>query len=809
MGVTKIDRILNWIMHFLLRHTFLRIMLYIIILILALNGDKCWRVLCNWYAVENIVLIYICILLIVIFLGIEAGIIIKKEYSKNSIEASSIGDSTAPLIDDTPTIKDKYGRDEYVTLLGKKIVSTFNDINGKDGENHAFAINIEENYGFGKTSFLCMLHKWFIQNLTCKQYCWIDFKPWLCESKEAMMKEFFTQLGENIRYDWNLENDFKKYGQELVKGIVNKWLGLEFSEYFHSKPSLKELHDKIERSLSTCPYPIIVTIDDLDRLDAQEVMAVLKLVRNTADFPNIFYITAAEHSHTITMLQGCGIKDADHYLEKFYNLIFYLPANEFDYQKSLSDFLNNLLDSNKMDNKHRMQIEGAINNDIFKSCFHELRDMKEYINIVTLKFESLYGKEYNAGDVMMISLLEYKCPELYKVLRDNNSLLLGTYERDNDHFYKLNENPESDRNIQEMLQTVRKEHPTTNDKKEKQEEIKGIGERLNITVRNERLGEQILDKLFGRSREDDNTSITRVNRYFTYFAGKESSHSITLKEVQEVLKMESDEYRNKIHKIFQDGKGEALINEIHYFLDWNLDNAIERVKKFIVILQEQYEMRPKDSHANWNRFTYAMTIQRNKLTGVVINLFEDKYHEFNEEEKNKARKTIEEYLRKGDLPYMVTLLSALYRGGDMFHYLRNNLREWSEMLLNRLFEEFLLTDSEISEEAFSMLNAFRNDWSSLDVYWDKKFSTYLLSDKGRLKQWFHQLIISYEGGQYGWYFEKKEAMFGTRPNERAEKLLDDLSNKYPPLKENFASLKRSLRKEKLEKSDWLNVEAIA
>lgn len=81
--------------------------------------------------------------------------------------------------------------------------------------------------------------------------------------------------------------------------------------------TLKSTHDLIKEELMNIDRPVIITIDDVDRLQSKELMMVLKIIRDTADFPNVFYIVAADNLHLRRMLNNMNIDDAETYLKKF------------------------------------------------------------------------------------------------------------------------------------------------------------------------------------------------------------------------------------------------------------------------------------------------------------------------------------------------------------------------------------------------------------------------------------------------------------------------------------------------------------
>jgi len=80
-------------------------------------------------------------------------------------------------------------------------------------------------------------------------------------------------------------------GFKLVKwfGKTLKATG-EFSNKEITKPQLSERKEKLATSLRDLGHRIIITIDDVDRLEPAEVLEVLRLVRAVADLPNVIYL---------------------------------------------------------------------------------------------------------------------------------------------------------------------------------------------------------------------------------------------------------------------------------------------------------------------------------------------------------------------------------------------------------------------------------------------------------------------------------------------------------------------------------------
>ncbi|MBR5781922.1 MAG: hypothetical protein IKY27_08075 [Bacteroidales bacterium] len=87
----------------------------------------------------------------------------------------------------------------------------------------------------------------------------------------------------------------------------------------------------------------IILVDDVDRLQAKELLDLLKLIRDTADFPYIIYVVAADKVALKSTLESTGIKETELYLRKFFNLEVMFPA--FETYRMLRDHSSYIFDN--------------------------------------------------------------------------------------------------------------------------------------------------------------------------------------------------------------------------------------------------------------------------------------------------------------------------------------------------------------------------------------------------------------------------------------------------------------------------------
>ena len=70
----------------------------------------------------------------------------------------------------------------------------------------------------------------------------------------------------------------------------------------------------------------IIVIDDIDRLEASEILEIFKIIRGSADFPNLKFVCAFDKSYILSSLSNLSIAINDKYLEKFFQLEYWLPS---------------------------------------------------------------------------------------------------------------------------------------------------------------------------------------------------------------------------------------------------------------------------------------------------------------------------------------------------------------------------------------------------------------------------------------------------------------------------------------------------
>ncbi len=189
-------------------------------------------------------------------------------------------------------------------------------------------------WGSGKSSFVNLARDEFAAAADV-----LDFNPWMFSGAEQLVESFFTELAAQLKLRPGLAeigDDLADYG-EAFAGLG--WVPLAGPWIERGRGSAKLLakllsrkregtggrRKKLSAALAGLERPIVVVLDDIDRLSTGEIRDVFRLVRLTASFPNIVYLLAFDRSRVETALAEQGVPGRD-YLEKILQVAIDLPA---------------------------------------------------------------------------------------------------------------------------------------------------------------------------------------------------------------------------------------------------------------------------------------------------------------------------------------------------------------------------------------------------------------------------------------------------------------------------------------------------
>lgn len=90
-----------------------------------------------------------------------------------------------------------------------------------------------------------------------------------------------------------------------------------------------KLKEEISKRITELDVGFVIILDDLDRLEPEQAVEVVRLVRSVADFPNVAYLMCYDRDVLAQALKTrLKVKDGDLYLQKIVQLTFAIPLPE-------------------------------------------------------------------------------------------------------------------------------------------------------------------------------------------------------------------------------------------------------------------------------------------------------------------------------------------------------------------------------------------------------------------------------------------------------------------------------------------------
>lgn len=328
---------------------------------------------------------------------------VQKEQENNKVEEGFILDEP---IHENPK-EDILKRSPFAESIANKLLQT------KLSEG-SFAIGIVAPWGYGKTSFVNLI-KYHLGDRAIV----MDYSPWVYGKGSDLTQAFFAELSKRLScYNRSLHHQIKAYASMLGK-TDSTILQLFSSVYalFHQDESLETVKGTLEKTLQSIPKPIVVVVDDLDRLIGEEIMEVLRLMRNGASFPNLYFIAAYDKNYIVkTISEQNKVIMPDAYLEKIFQVEYTIPQFEKEVLRnvlfeSCSKFIVSDNDINNL--KEAVYDSSALRFFVLEEL-RNLRDVKRFSNALHTTYSHLAG-EVVLKDLMNITLLKVKYKEVFDV----------------------------------------------------------------------------------------------------------------------------------------------------------------------------------------------------------------------------------------------------------------------------------------------------------------------------------------------------------------------------------------------------------
>jgi len=302
--------------------------------------------------------------------------------------------------------------------FAKRVASVIKRMDVKE----SVVFGIYGKWGSGKTTFLNFLTHYLNND---NSVIIVRFNPWWFSGKEKLLLQFFSNLSRTLGRSDKLKEvvDKLKLFLKFLKPLPYVKEAIDVINELTSQ-TLDEIKEGICKYLEELRNKIVVLIDDIDRLTAEEIRELFTIIKAIADFPNTVYILSFDKEVVSRALEKVQEGKGEDYLEKIVQVPIELPlAEKILIRRILFEELDAVLAETPKE-LFDPTYWGNVYWDGIDSFISTVRDVKRLTNALRMTYPSVKG-EVNVVDFIAIEALRVFCPEVYTVIRNNPNMFCG------------------------------------------------------------------------------------------------------------------------------------------------------------------------------------------------------------------------------------------------------------------------------------------------------------------------------------------------------------------------------------------------
>jgi predicted KAP-like P-loop ATPase len=598
----------------------------------------------------------------------------------------------------------------------------------------SFVYGLYGSWGTGKTSFINLLIEKFKSN---DRFIIINFNPWYFKDEKAILTAFYNEIEKGIgkKFIFPKLNQLLKIYQNLISTGISK-LGISLSQNVkeNSIETINKVKQNIESFIKKLNKKLFIIIDDMDRLQPEEIYVVLKLVRLNAKLKNTIFLLSFDHLVVQELLQN-KFKIQPQFLEKIVQKQIHLPVveqdiidNFFEIQRDVVLKIIGINEDKKsqfVEDFHKIYITSI------KKFFKTLRDVKRYFNGLITTLLPIYT-EVNLFDFFILEIIRIFFPKIYKDIWENpwyyipykwnvKDFLLSPFNfmENDDKRYK---------SIQEHIDNIIEE----NYQKDKEFLL-----RLLKTIFFEEVKNAFENYRQHFSPEDyrEKQRITHPECFEKYFLGRVQIESLsdefvinTIKKWNSVVKTNNVEIiLNQIEEFSNKEKTSELFNKLLIFKDRLEPELINEIINLIYLKFYKAEHDNED-----NLFSFLMSIINDKI------------------QKTEIQSKIENIINK--TPFFFLAVRIVYsceiKSGEIYNIYENtDIKELQKIVSDRLKIYFVDEERDIFEEIEYrrdfILHQWASNWMSFEGDNKKIVNDYIISIIKKNPKKFAELLSYY------------------------------------------------------------------
>ncbi|KAF3889063.1 MULTISPECIES: KAP family NTPase [Nostocales] len=328
------------------------------------------------------------------------------------------------LSQDTPLIKPEEDRLGYASFA-KHLADSICKMDFPEG----FAIAVYGSWNSGKSTLLNFVVHYLKQKPEDEQPIIVPFNPWLFSGHQDITRRFFDQLQDVLSAVTAVPKGLRERIADVAKAIAE--IPLPYAQAGKAVASLvddkqkeaPELKEDVEDTLTQQHRRIVITIDDIDRLCAEDIQQLFRLLKAIPNFTNVVYLLVCDKKSIIKSLADERGPSGEEYLDRIIQMAFEIPSpDKTSLRKLLFEKLNNIIgdtakplfEPTRWSQIYFQGIDYFITN---------LRDIVRLTDTLTVSFPVVEG-EVNPVDFIALESLRVFCPLAYEIILKNRDAFI-------------------------------------------------------------------------------------------------------------------------------------------------------------------------------------------------------------------------------------------------------------------------------------------------------------------------------------------------------------------------------------------------
>lgn len=339
--------------------------------------------------------------------------------------------------------EDALGRKPFIEAVANFIKSQATQVNRdkkKELRNlgDPLTIGIYGKWGYGKTSVINCVKT----EVEKAKFFTAYYNPWMYNNEEDLVQHLFETIVSAVNVKEDIENrkelisKLKKYSLGFLKGFkARAKFGVPFTDIsvsvgYDAKPLIEaiekdidvdsdetiyDVKEEINKVLTSLSNPIVIFIDDIDRLSKTEIYTLFKTVRLIADFKNIIYVLSFDDEMVAKSIKekfadGTD-RDGYNYLDKIVDMSLRMPLIEKDkvnrFLRKLTGIGLRTIPSTEFDKQLKILIDYLVETP---------RDCVRIANSIRFIHANL-KKKISINDLILLECLRIKSNDLFEFVK--------------------------------------------------------------------------------------------------------------------------------------------------------------------------------------------------------------------------------------------------------------------------------------------------------------------------------------------------------------------------------------------------------